>query len=82
MNFDRIEHLRRIAHLGGKASRGNAKAVAQLDEDGNIITSYYSAHDAARILGLSYQNITHVCNGQRKHCGGYRWAWDERKLNY
>lgn len=78
----RIAHLRKIASMGGKASVSNVKSVAQFDTDGNFITSYYSAHDAARILHTSYQNICKVCNGERDFCLGYRWEWDKRKLNY
>ena len=72
----RLAHLRKIASMGGKASMSNEKPVVQLDEDGNFIMSYFSAHDAARILHVSYQNICSVCNGHRTHCGGYRWMWD------
>ena len=73
----RLAHLRKIAPMGGKASTHNVKAVAQFDKDGNFITSYYSAADAARILHTSYQNICKACNGEREFCLGYRWEWDK-----
>jgi group I intron endonuclease len=38
---------------------------------------YQSAKEAARQTGLSQQNISKCCTGQRKTSGGYRWAYVE-----
>lgn len=56
------------------------KPVIQMDEYGNRLHWYESSEAAARKLGITGRNIRKVCDGQRKHCGGFRWAWDERFL--
>lgn len=62
------------------AARGRQKAkqvcsrqTINLDT-GNI---YQSAQEAARQTGISQQNISKCCTGQRKTSGGYRWAYVE-----
>jgi hypothetical protein len=49
-----------------------------MDEQGNRLHWYGSSEAAARKLGVSGRNIRSVCDGQRKHCGGFTWCWDER----
>jgi cell fate regulator YaaT (PSP1 superfamily) len=56
------------------------KPVIQMDEDGDRLHWYKSSADAARKLGVNARNIRMVCDGHRKHCGGFRWRWDERFL--
>ena len=54
--------------------------VIQMDEYGDRLHWYESSEAAARKLGLQGRNIRRVCDGERKHCGGFRWRWDERFL--
>lgn len=54
------------------------KPVIQMDEYGNRLHWYESSEAAARKLGVNGRNIRRACDGQRKHCAGYRWCWDER----
>lgn len=54
--------------------------VIQMDEDGNRLHWYESSEAAGRKLCVNARNIRKVCDGHRKHCGGYRWKWDERFL--
>ena len=58
----------------------NARPVIQMDEYGERVHWYESSEAAARKLGVNGRNIRMVCGGHRKHCGGYRWKWDERFL--
>ena len=56
----------------------NKKSISQYTKDGIFISSFESAHDAARannIKGSSH--ITECCNGKRKTCGGYIWKYNE-----
>lgn len=73
------QHLRDICRKGG-AGKGHPhpKPVIQMDEHGNRLHWYGSSEVAARKLGVSGRNIRSVCDGQRKHCGGFTWCWDER----
>lgn len=47
--------------------------VDQYDLDGNYITTYKSASDAARSVGTSSSNILGACDGRHKTMKGYRW---------
>lgn len=51
----------------------NAKSVLQFDQDGNFIKEWPSAAAAKRALRI--ENITVVCNGNRRYAGGYIWVW-------
>lgn len=62
------------------AARHFKHPVIQMDEYGNRLHWYESSEAAARKLGITGRNIRKVCDGQRIHCGGFRWAWDERFL--
>ena len=74
-------HLKRISRLGA-AGRGHPhpKPVIQMDDDGNRLHWYASSVKAAKKLGLQDRNIRKVCEGERHHCGGFRWKFDERFL--
>ena len=80
------EERKRKFHEGAlKATRthktpSNAHPVIQMDEDGNRLHWYASSNVAARKLGLHGRNIRKVCDGERNHCGGFRWRWDDRFL--
>lgn len=74
----RISILQANAHRplkGCKPTR--SQPVIQMDEYGNRLHWYISSEAAAKKLGLHGRNIRKVCDGERKHTGGYRWAWDE-----
>jgi len=57
-------------HLGK-----NDRIVERLDENGNVIELYPSMREAGRRTNTEYKNIFKVCNGERKHAGGYRWRY-------
>lgn len=56
----------------------NKKAVDQYTKDGQYITTYSSAHDAARAIGKQNSNhISECCLGKRKTAGGYIWKYSK-----
>lgn len=55
----------------------HSKPVIQMDEYGERLHWYLSSEAAARKIGCAGRNIRLVCEGKRKHAGGYRWSWDE-----
>jgi len=57
--------------LGRTPSR--QRAVEQL-KDGAVVTTYKSIMEASRD-GFSQQNISSVCAGKRKTCGGFEWRY-------
>lgn len=58
-----------------KKSGPIGKSVIQLDLNNNIINEYISASEAARQTGLHAQNISGVCRGIKKTCGGFKWQY-------
>jgi hypothetical protein len=55
-----------------------AKKVAQLSLDGELIKKYDCVTDIFREFNKQYSaNIRHVCNGKRKTAFGYKWKWIE-----
>lgn len=75
-----IAQLRENSRKNTNRNRGNhfKHPVIQMDEYGNRLHWYESSEFAARKLGLQGRNIRRVCDGERNHCGGFRWRWDER----
>ena len=49
--------------------------IAQLDTEGKEVASFMSLHDAGRMTGIAWQNISKVCRGLRKSAGGFGWAY-------
>lgn len=61
----------------GHSASHTGRPVIQYDDYGNRLHWYLSSEAAARKLGVHGRNIRSVCDGKRKHCGGFRWAWDK-----
>lgn len=55
--------------------RPNQRAIEQVDENGNVISRYESAHEAARVTGLKRRSIALVCEGRNKTLYGTRWRY-------
>ena len=58
-----------------KKSGPTGLAVIQYDLQDNFLHEYISASEAARQTGLHAQNISGVCRGIKKTCGGYKWRY-------
>lgn len=53
-----------------------SKPVQQIDlNTGKIINDFNSAIEAERILGISHQSISDVCNKKRKSIGDFNWKF-------
>ena len=59
----------------GAAAKSKCIEGRRLDESKWV--RYPSAHEAARVLGLNYGNISHVCLGKRKRHGNYTFRFVE-----
>lgn len=49
--------------------------IIQIDKNRNFVTTFQSAKQAGRDLGLDYRSICKCANGKQKTCGGYGWKW-------
>ena len=52
-----------------------AKKVCQYSLDGQLINTYSSSWEAAKILNLDSSSIYKVCQGRGKTCGGFKWKF-------
>ena len=56
-------------------------AVIQLDSLDNEIDNFESYANAEAMTGIKKEAICMVCNGKRNLAGGYKWKYDEKKIN-
>ena len=75
-----IERRKQKTHQNrSKATSGannpSAKAIRQLDLDGNIIEEFAYATLAAKKFNLDLSAIIKCCRGKQKTCGGYKWQY-------
>lgn len=54
-----------------------AKAVVQMDMQGNVIREWGCMQDATTALGKKRSHITDCCLGLRDHCLGYKWKYKD-----
>lgn len=57
------------------AKNPSAKAVYQLDLQGNILEEFSYATLAAKKFNLDLSSIIKCCKGKKKTCGGYKWQY-------
>lgn len=59
-----------------KIGISNGKSVLQRDITTNeIINIFVSASEAGRVLNICNSQISAVCIGKRKTCGGFKWEY-------
>ena len=66
------------ASLSGEYLNTNAKAVRQLDMDGNLIAVYPSVSLALRTIGANKRGVTNVsavADGKWLTAYGFKWEW-------
>ena len=52
-----------------------SKPVFQFTKEGELITEYFGAREAARCTGIMPSSIIECCNGKRKSAGGFIWKY-------
>lgn len=58
---------------------GCSRTVEQYTIEGKFIKSYSSLKEAAKAVGKSHSNISNVCTGKQKTCGGFIWKYGKQK---
>lgn len=62
--------------LGKKGALSpSSKKVVQLSKEGDFIKEWDSIIDVERSIKIECRNISAVCRGKRKTCGGYKWMF-------
>lgn len=64
-----------------ETKRENAKRVAWIDENNNIIQVFRSAIDCAEEINENEKKITACCRGERKTTGDKRFCWLDENNN-
>ena len=54
-----------------------SKPVLQFSKDGEFISEYFGAREAARLLDIVPSSIIECCNKKRKSAGGFIWKYKE-----
>lgn len=54
-----------------------SKPVLQFSKDGEFVSEYFGAREAARCLGIVPSSIIECCNKKRKSAGGFIWKYKE-----
>lgn len=79
MDMRKAKRILRIAKKNLKPNMDiggwNKKAVVAVDVEGNVVGWFASAMDAEKKTGICKRNINSVCNGKRKHAGGFKWEF-------
>lgn len=55
--------------------KNKRKPVFQLSKNGDIINTFNSLTEAAKLTGVCCRNICSVCFGKRVTAGGYKWKY-------
>jgi hypothetical protein len=58
-----------------RAAESNWKKVAQYDLSGNLVATYNSAKEAAKVTGCNYISLCGWCRGAHTPKNDYRWAY-------
>ncbi len=74
-------HLKNVlrGHKDRKNGRNNKqnKEVLQYSKDMDVVGVFHSIHEASRKTGVTFQNISKVCNKERLKSGGYFWSFND-----
>ena len=67
------EEIRQRANIA--IAKSKSKPILQYSTTGEFIKEWPSAKIAGEILELNSRNISSVCSGKRKTCGGFIWRY-------
>lgn len=72
------EHKMHISESKRGTKHHLAKPVYQYSKKGELIKKWDYMNEAAKTLNLSRGNISNVCLGRVKTCGGFIWTYEDR----
>ena len=58
-----------------RAAKSKWRKVAQYDLDGNLVATYNSAKEAAKLTGYNYVSLCEWCRGAHLPKNNYRWGY-------
>lgn len=60
-----------------KSAKSRWRRVIQYDKEMNEIARFDSVKAASENIGIAQQNISAVCRGRAKYCGGFLWKYED-----
>ena len=60
-----------------KTAKSKWRRVIQYDKEMNEIARFDSLKAASAHIGIAQQNISAVCRGRAKYCGGFLWKYED-----
>lgn len=72
---DALKGVKKTPEHAAKIGEAHRKGVVMCDEQGHTLQEFDSLSIASNATGISYKNISAVCNGHRKKAGGYTWQF-------
>lgn len=75
------EHKKHISESKQGAKHHMAKPVYQYSKGGEFIRKWDYMNEAAKELHLSRGNISNVCLGRVKTCGGFIWTYEYKGIH-
>ena len=70
-----LEWMRRADNVAYSQPQWSECRVQMFDKQGNLLATFPSLHEAGRVTGIAFQNISGCCLCKRKSAGGYVWRF-------
>lgn len=79
MDMRKARKVKRIGmlNLRGRSDIGGWNKKQVIGIKNGRFSVFESATKAANLLQIERRNISHCCEGKRKHCGGVRWFFEK-----
>ncbi len=67
----------RVPTMFGKFGKDHnqSKKINQIGDGGEIVASFYGAHEAQRLTGIRQTSICNALKGRYQTAGGYKWEY-------
>lgn len=79
-NLEWVTYSKNTLHAIHSGLSSICKEVSQYTMEGKLITTFSSAADACKELGICSSGIIKVCKGKRNKGGGLRWKYSNVQI--
>jgi hypothetical protein len=74
-NLEWVTSSENMLHMYSNNRSSRAKQVMQYSLDGALLSTFHSTKEAARLTGISANNIATAARGATNTAGGYMWEY-------
>lgn len=79
-NLEWVTYSKNTLHAIHSGLSSICKEVSQYTMEGKLITTFSSAANACKELGICSSGIIKVCKGKRNKAGGFRWKYSNVQI--